>query len=195
LRVGLAVGFAVAGLTAAGCSSSDTTLALTITSGEGVVQVSHIRVVITPASGSEITKELVPPTTDGAIVTSFFERLSLPESADGPANVRVDALNASGASYAWGTTTAQIEKNHAVAAQVKLTVGGPPAGDGGVGGASGGGAGGAAGSPGSAGAGGAGATGGIGGAGGVRGLGGSSGGAGGAGGRRGGGNNRDASAG
>jgi len=146
LSVGLAGALGFLSLTATSCSSSNTILALTITSGPGVVAVTSIRVTITPQSGSDITKDFAPPTTDGAIVMSFFERLTLPDSAEGEASVRADALDSGGTSYAAGVTTANIEKGHTVAAQVKLTVGGPPPPDGGVGGQPGaGGAGGEAG--------------------------------------------------
>jgi hypothetical protein len=183
LSVGVAGALAIASLGALRCSSSDTILALTITSGDGVVAVSKIHVTITPASGSPIEKDFTPPTTDGAIQMSFFERIGLPDSAEGEATVRADALDASNNSYAWGTTPTTIEKNHTVAAHVKLTVGGPPpATDGGadaMGGAGGGGAGGGAGG-GPAGAdGGAGTGGASAGAGGGAGAGGAAAGAGG----------------
>ena len=182
LSVGLAGALGFLSLTATSCSSSNTILALTITSGPGVVAVSSIHVTITPRSGSDITKDFAPPTTDGAIVMSFFERLTLPDSAEGEASVRADALDSGGTSYAAGVTTANIEKGHTVAAQVKLTVGGPPPPDGGAGGQPGaGGAGGEAGGQGGAG-GEAGHAGG--GAGGAQGGAGGHGGAGGAGGHR-----------
>ena len=108
--VGVAGALAIASLGALRCSSSDTILALTITSGDGVVAVSKIHVAVTPASGSPIEKDFTPPTTDGAIQMSFFERIGLPDSAEGEATVRADALDASNTSYAWGTTHTTIEK-------------------------------------------------------------------------------------
>ncbi len=112
--------------------------------GSGVAQVSKIHVIVTPKMGAPVTADYSPPTKDGgAIVPSFFERIALPDSADGDADVEADALDAAGAKLAWGTTVAHVEKNHVVAAQVTLLVGGPPpstdGGAGGAGGASGGG--------------------------------------------------------
>lgn len=125
--VSLAVVLAVANLGSPGCSSSGTVVALTVTSGDGVVQVSTIRVTITPASGAAIMQDFTPPMKDsGAIATPFFQRLSLPSGADGPATLLAEAVDSSGAAYAGGRTDVRIEKNHAVAAQVMLTVGGPP---------------------------------------------------------------------
>jgi hypothetical protein len=186
LCVALAGALGFLSVAAASCSSSDTVLALTIESGKGVVEVSKVRVTITPASGSAITSEYDPPTTDGAIVTSFFERITLPESADGEAIVRADALDAGGNSYAWDVTNADIQKGHTVAAHVTLMVGGPPPPDGGAGGAGGGGEGGAGGSGGgAAGAAGSGVAGGGAGSGGEGGGAGSAGSHAGAGGRAG----------
>jgi hypothetical protein len=152
LRVGSVRALVLLGVAAASCSSSDTILAVTIQAGPGVVEVSKIRVTITPASGTAITSDYTPPMKDGgAIVSSFFERITLPDSAAGEATVRVDALDAGGSSFAWDTTTADIEKGHTVAAQVTLMVGGPPPPDGGAGGGAGGEAGGAGGHAGEAG--------------------------------------------
>jgi hypothetical protein len=168
LRVALAGAVGCLGLAVASCSSGDTILALTIQSGPGVTEVSSIHVTITPASGSAITSTYTPPTADGAIVSSFFERIKLPDSAAGEASVRVDALDAGGSSFAWDVTMADIQKGNTVAAHVTLMVGGPPPPDGGAGGA--GGEGGAAGNGGAGGAGGtAGAAGGHAGEGGAAG--------------------------
>jgi hypothetical protein len=183
LSVGFAGALGFLSVAATSCSSSDTILALTITSGTGVTQVSNIMVTITPHSGSTITKTFAPHVMDGGvIVMSFFERLSLPDSADGEATVRADALDASSNSFAAGVTTADIQKGHTVAAQVMLTVGGPPPPDGGAGGEPGAGgqggeagahgAGGEAGTHGGGGAGGEAGTHGGGGAGGIGGEGG-----------------------
>ncbi len=201
LSVGLAGALAVASLGALSCSSSDTILALTITSASDVGAVSKLRVTITPqppASFSEIMKEVDPQTMPAdagpVIASSFFVRLSLPESTNGPATVLVEALDAAGNAYAGGRGDAVIQKDHAVAAQVKLTVGGPPPEtDGGVGGKGAGGAGGeAGGAGGAAGAGGEGGHAGEGGHGGEAGAGGE---AGGAGGRKGNGNGNKGGAG
>ncbi len=171
LIIGLAGALGVLSLGVAGCSSSDTVLALTVMAGSGVEQVAKIHVIVTPKSGAPVTADYTPPMKDGgAIVASFFERISLPDSADGDAGVEADALDAAGAKLAWGTTVAHIEKNHAVAAQVTLLIGGPPPStDGGAGGTTGGGGeGGGAGGAGGAGGSGAGGLGGaaLGGAGG-----------------------------
>jgi hypothetical protein len=139
LSVGFAGVLGFLGVVAASCSSGDTVLAVTVQVGSGVTEVSKIRVTITPASGSALTSDYTPPMKDGgAIAAPFFERITLPDSADGAAHVRVDALDASGNSFAWDMTTADIQKGHAVAAQVTLMVGGPPPPDGGAGGESGG---------------------------------------------------------
>jgi hypothetical protein len=99
--------------------------------GSGVEHVAKLHVTVTPKLGAPVTADYTPPMKDGGadgsvIVASFFERISLPESADGDAQVEADALDAAGTRVAWGTTVAHIEKNHAVAAQVTLFVGGPP---------------------------------------------------------------------
>ncbi len=192
LSVGLAGALAVASLGALSCSSSDTILALTITSASDIGAVSKLRVTITPqppATFPEIMQTVDPqtmPADAGAVIkSSFFVRLTLPESTDGPATVLVEALDAAGNPYAGGRGDAAIQKDHAVAAQVSLTVGGPPPEtDGGAGGAGGSGAGGQAG--GAGGEAGAGGEGGHAGAHGEAGAGGEAGG--GAGGHKGNGN-------
>jgi len=162
LSVGLAGALAVASLGALSCSSSDTILALTITSASDVGAVSKLRVTIKPqppATFTDIAKDDIIPQTMPAdagpvIKSSFFVRLTLPENTDGPATVLVDAIDANGTAFAGGRTDAQIQKDHTVAAQVMLTVGGPPPEtDGGAGGAgaAGGGAGGEGGHGGEAG--------------------------------------------
>src|SRR6185312_10511892 len=168
LSVGLAGALAVASLGALGCSSSDTILALTVSSASDVLVVSKLRVTIKaepPATfpdipPQEIVPQTMPPADAGppVIKSSFFTRLTLPENTDGPATVVVEALDASGMSFAGGRGTANIEKHHVVAAQVMLTVGGPPppdAGAGGTGAGEGGHGGEAGGAGGEAGAGGA----------------------------------------
>jgi len=144
LSVGLAGALAVASLGALGCSSSDTILALTVSSASDVLVVSKLRVTIKaepPATfpdipPQEIVPQTMPPADAGppVIKSSFFTRLTLPENTDGPATVVVEALDASGMSFAGGRGTANIEKHHVVAAQVMLTVGGPPPPDAGAGG-------------------------------------------------------------
>ncbi len=199
LSVGLAGALAVASLGALSCSSSDTILALTITSDSAVGAVSKLRVTIKaepPATFGDIMQEVDPqtmPADAGPVIkSSFFVRLTLPESTDGPATVLVDALNSSGAAFAGGRGDAVIQKNHVVAAQVKLTVGGPPPEtDGGAGGQGGGAAGGAGGEAGAGGEGGhAGNHGGVGGEAGAGGEGGHAGNHGGVGGEAGGGGGR-----
>jgi hypothetical protein len=118
----------------AACSSSDTTLALTVNSGADIGAVDHLHVVVTPASGSPFLFDFKPPTTDGAIVASFFERIKLPGGYRGPATVTVEAQSAAGTTRAAAVTTTDIVENGAVAASVTLKLGGLPVGgaDGGI---------------------------------------------------------------
>jgi len=141
LSVGLAGALAVASVGALSCSSSDTILALTVSSASDVRAVSKLNVTITPvppATFAPIMQQVDPqtmkPDAEVIIKSSFFVRLTLPESTDGPATVLVEALDANNAPFAGGQGPANIQKNHVVAAQVMLTVGGPPPPDGGAGG-------------------------------------------------------------
>jgi hypothetical protein len=114
----------------AACSTSDTTLALTVNSGADIGAVDHLHVVVTPASGSPFVFDFKPPTTDGAIVASFFERIKLPSGFRGPATVTVEAQSAAGTTTAAAVTTTDIVENGAVAASVTLKPGGLPVGGG-----------------------------------------------------------------
>jgi hypothetical protein len=132
----------------AACSSSDTVLAVTVTSTADLqtsqAMLRQIRIRVTPSSGTAVEKVFDAPQmtvlVDGgveaggsefmAITSSFFERVPLPSGLSGPATVRVDAFMnsanpASAEGYAWGESPATIVKNGAAAAQVMLIVGGP----------------------------------------------------------------------
>jgi len=130
LRLSNLIGFIVA---AGACSSSDTILALTINSGADIGTVETLHVVVTPASGAAFTFDLPAPLVDGSIKSSFFERIKLPSSLEGPATVTVEAQNAAHTTTASGQTQTTIVKDGAVAASVMLMPGGlPPPGDGGA---------------------------------------------------------------
>jgi len=131
LRLSNLICFIVA---AGGCSSSDTILALTINAGADIGTAETLHVVVTPASGTAFTFDFAPPLVDGSIKSSFFERIKLPSSLEGPATVTVEAQNAAHTTTtASGQTQTTIVKDGAVAASVTLMPGGlPPPGDGGA---------------------------------------------------------------
>jgi uncharacterized membrane protein YgcG len=152
------------------CSSGDTVLALTINSSqEDVGGPANLRVTVTPTSGAPVMETFAPELVDGAIISSFFRRITL-NGLSGEVDVTVDALDATGVAYLGAMTTAELVENGAVAARVNLKVAPPPepdagtspdggGGGGGAGGEGGGGVGGAAGGA-SGGSGGGGAGGG-----------------------------------
>jgi hypothetical protein len=127
----------------AACSSSDATiLALTIQSGKEIGVVSKLQVTVTPVSGTATTTEFNPvldPTPDsgGVISPSFFHRITLAGDPGGPAVTEVRALDAGGAVFAIGATTADLRSHGATAAAVMLMLGSTlPTPDGGGGDAS-----------------------------------------------------------
>jgi len=162
------------------CSNGDTVLALTINSTQADVGgPANLRITVTPTSGSPKTEMFAPELIDGAIIASFFRRITL-NGLSGTVNVTVDALDGSGNAYLSAMTTAELVEKGAVAARVDLKTPPAPQPDAGTpdgGGGSGGSGGGAGGSGGAAG-----------GSGGSGGGGGGSGGRGGGGGGSGGGN-------
>jgi hypothetical protein len=124
------------------CSNGDTVLALTINSNQADVGgPAKLRVTVTPMSGSPVTEEFAPDLVDGAILGSFFRRITL-NGLSGEVGVNVDALDAAGSAYLSAMTTADLVENGAVAARVELKVaqpdGGTPTGGGGSGGGAGG---------------------------------------------------------
>jgi len=147
------------------CSNGDTVLALTINSNQADVGApANLRVTVTPKSGSPMTQMFAPDLVDGAILASFFRRITL-NGFTGEVTVTVDALDASGSAYLSAMTTADLVDKGAVAARVELKVpsapdGGTPSDDGGSGTGGSGASGGGGGSGGSGGAGGSGGSGG-----------------------------------
>jgi hypothetical protein len=145
------------------CSNGDTVLALTINSTQPDAGApANLRVTVTPMSGSPVTEMFAPALADGAIIASFFRRITL-NGLTGKVNVSVDAINSSGDTYLTATTTADLVENGAVAARVELKVqppdqdaGTPPDGAAGTGGSGGGGGTGGAGGGGTGGSGGGG---------------------------------------
>jgi hypothetical protein len=142
------------------CSNGDTVLALTITSTQpDAGGPANLRVTVTPTSGSPKTEMFAPELIDGAIIASFFRRITL-NGLTGTVSVTVDALDGSGTVYLSAMTTADLVDKGAVAARVELKAAPPPdpdagapadGGGGGGGGGSGGGAGGSGGSGGGSG--------------------------------------------
>lgn len=110
-----------------GCSSDrDTVLALTINSTQADVGApANLRVTVTPTSGSPVTETFAPDVVDGAIVMSFFRRLTL-NGLSGSVTVTVEALDGSGSAYLTAMTTADLVENGAVAARVELKNAPPP---------------------------------------------------------------------
>src|SRR6185503_13275915 len=149
------------------CSNGDTVLALTINSTQPDAGApANLRVTVTPMSGSPVTETFAPNVIDGAIISSFFRRITL-NGLTGKVNVSVDAIDSSGSAYLSATTTADLVENGAVAARVELKVqppdqdaGTPPDGAAGTGGSGGGGTGGSGGDAGGSGGSGGGGTGG-----------------------------------
>jgi hypothetical protein len=128
------------------CSNGDTVLALTINSNQtDVGGPANLRVTVTPTSGSPRTEMFAPELIDGAIIASFFRRITL-NGLTGTVSVTVDALDGSGNVYLSAMTTADLVEKGAVAARVDLKTpptpdpdaGVPPDGGGGGGGGGGG---------------------------------------------------------
>jgi hypothetical protein len=118
---------------AGACSSSDTILALTVNSGADIGAVDTLHVVVTPTTGAPFTFDFAPPLIDGSIKSSFFQRIKLPSSLEGPATITVEAQNAAHTTTASGQTQTTIVKDGGIAASVMLMPGGlPPPGDGGA---------------------------------------------------------------
>ena len=104
------------------CSSGDTVLALTINSDQADVGgPANLRVTVTPTSGEPVTETFTPDLVDGAIIASFFRRITL-NGRTGEVNVTVDALDAAGNAYLSAMTTADLVEHGAVAARVELKV-------------------------------------------------------------------------
>jgi hypothetical protein len=133
----LSLAFAVTTMATAiaGCSSSDTIVAVTVSSNANVGAVSKLVITVTPMAGSALMSEFVPPSLDGAILSSFFERVKIPSGISGAATVRVDALDQTGMSFASATTNVNIISGGATTALVKLSRAGSMMPDGGVDGA------------------------------------------------------------
>jgi len=116
------------------CSDSETVVAVTINSGSEIGVVSRLRVTVTPMTGAAAVSELVPPADldGGAILSSFFVRVNLPDDPEGPASILAQALDSAGTVIAVGTATTTLRSKGAVAASIMLTPGAtPPAPDGG----------------------------------------------------------------
>jgi hypothetical protein len=125
-------------------------LALTINSTQADVGgPANLRVTVT-SNGDPVTETFAPDLVDGAIIASFFRRITL-NGRSGEVNVTVDALDASGTAYLSAMTTAELVEHGAVAARVELMKAKPPEPDGGTpsGGGGSGGAGGSSGPGGS----------------------------------------------
>jgi hypothetical protein len=118
--------------TIAACSSSDTIVAVTVSSSANVGAVSKLVITVTPKAGSATMAEFVPPSVDGAILPSFFERVKIPSGISGAATVRVDALDQAGVSFAWGAADTNIISGGATTALVKVSRTGSMMPDGGV---------------------------------------------------------------
>jgi len=148
------------------CSNGDTVLALTINSTQpDAGGPANLRVTVTPTSGSPVTETFAPELIDGAIIASFFRRITL-NGLKGTVSVAVDALDGSGNAYLSAMTTADLVDKGAVAARVDLKTppttepdAGTPSDGGGGSGGSGGGSAGSGGSGGGAGGRGGGGTG------------------------------------
>lgn len=106
------------------CSTSDTILALTIKSGADIGAVDKIQVKVTSTSGATFSDSFAPPTTDGAIQASFYQRLTL-SSVSGPATITAEAQRG-GVTFAAGLTSVTIVKDGATAAAITLMLGGLP---------------------------------------------------------------------
>ena len=106
------------------CSNGDTVLALTINSNQtDVGGPANLRVTVTPTSGSPKTEMFAPELIDGAIIASFFRRITF-NGRTGMVSVTVDALDGSGNVYLSAMTTADLVEKGAVAARVDLKI--PP---------------------------------------------------------------------
>ena len=130
----LSLAFAVTTMATAiaGCSNSDTIVAVTVSSNANVGAVSKLIITVTPKTGAETMSELVPHSFDGAILSSFFERVKIPSGISGAATVRVDALDQAGMSFVSGTTNVNIISGGATTALVKVSRTGSMMPDGGV---------------------------------------------------------------
>jgi hypothetical protein len=154
----LAILYLSAGLSGLfGCSKSDTTLALTVSTSSGVKFVSKLHVVVHQGNQAPVMVDVTMPHSkkmviEGAagamedVFDSGFYRILLPESwSDGDATVDVEAYDASGQSYLHPEPVhfaLEDEKTTAAFVTLKLPVTPPPPGGGG--GSGGGGAGGVA---------------------------------------------------
>ena len=128
----LSAALAAAILQTPACSNGDTVLALTINSNQtDVGGPANLRVTVTPTSGAPVTEMFAPDLVDGAIITSFFRRITL-NGLTGKVNVTVDALDGSGNAYLSAMTTADLVENGAVAARVDLKTPPPPEADAGT---------------------------------------------------------------
>jgi hypothetical protein len=109
----------------AACSDSETVVAVTISSDSEIGAVSKLQVTVTPVSGMVATAELVPPANPdgGAILSSFFVRVILPDDPEGSASVLARALDPAGNVIAIGATMTSLRSKGAVAASIMMMPG------------------------------------------------------------------------
>jgi hypothetical protein len=92
----------LAAFTLLACSDSDTVVALNISAADDVGDVSRLHVRLTQEGKPTVETNIEPPKRDvpdagKAIVSRFYERITLPESwTDGEASVDVDVYDANG---------------------------------------------------------------------------------------------------
>ena len=88
------------GLTASACSTGDTVVAVNVSSGRDVGDVSKVKITITQEGQDPLTESFKPQTerVDGerSIVSHFYRRMMVPDGwKEAPAVVEVEALNQS----------------------------------------------------------------------------------------------------
>lgn len=114
------------------CTSDDTVVALNVTSGDEIPVVDILHVTVTQGTRRYVHDFAPPietPTGENAappsIRNQFFERMTLPDSFEGAAVLRVEAQHLGGVAFVpplSDETTITIEPNEVVAAYVKLGV-------------------------------------------------------------------------
>ncbi|MET0386594.1 MAG: hypothetical protein ABW321_11575 [Polyangiales bacterium] len=115
----------------AGCSSSETLLALSVVMPQPITGLTTFDATITQSGQSPVVRSITPPTVpiDGGtkIRDRFFDRIPLPEAwTSAPAEIRVDAKGSNGATLATVTVSTEIEDDGVVAALVTFAPPPPP---------------------------------------------------------------------
>lgn len=102
------------------CSQSDdSVLALNLNSAPDVKNVTSIGITVTRQSGSPLSVTIVPPSSDGGPVPSFFQRISLP-GWEGALHVHGVASGPDLTQTASDDTDAVVEKGGAVVGYLTL---------------------------------------------------------------------------